>query len=72
MKKLKFESIPDYGDLMTMQVFINSVKIGAFTDYDGFGNLSTETQMSNRQLSPSQLRTRKIPKWATHIVWFNK
>jgi len=45
MKKFKLESIPDYGDHMTLEDFIEYCKHGSFIDYDGYGRYATDTQI---------------------------
>lgn len=64
--------IPSYGDLMTLQAFVNSVKDGVFIDYDGFGKYATATEMSDQIINPSDLNRARIDwKWS-HVIWFNK
>lgn len=66
--------IPDYGDHMTWETFVECVECGGFTDDDGSGDLATETQIGNQGISPSDIRRPDFvrPKWATHVVWYNK
>ena len=69
----KFESIPEYGEHMTLQEYIDCVACGGFIDYDGFGELATETQISNIKTYPSDLDDEvQWPEWCTHIMWYNK
>ena len=72
MPMLKFEPIPNYGDHMTWQAFLECVESKVFLDYDGHGDLATATQCSNRTISPSQVKDFKKPDWCTHVVWYNK
>jgi len=70
----KLEPLPDYGDHMTWESFKDSCESGGFIDDDGTGDLATATQVSGRSVSPSRAldpNWRK-PKWATHVVWYNK
>ncbi len=64
-------SIPDYGDLMTVEEFREAVKIGAFTDYDGHG-IAAKNGMCSRERHIYPSTVDQIPEDATHIVWFNK
>lgn len=64
------EHIPKYGDIMTVEEFIEACKCGAFIDYDGFGNPAKDGYMSSMIISPSRLS--QIPLDATHIVWYNR
>lgn len=57
---------------MTRQDFLDSVHCGAFIDYDGHGELATETECSNLNISPSDVDDFLWPEWATHVVWYNK
>lgn len=74
--------IPDYGDHMSLDQFIQAVDQMAFIDYDGFGKLATDDDMSNILIRPSDVFTKKektfkkkflkITEGYTHIVWFNR
>jgi hypothetical protein len=66
------ELIPDYGDHMTLEVFINACKSGGFIDYDGYGQYATETKMSNEIVCPSDIESGNINEKYTHVVWFNR
>ena len=76
------EPIPDYGDHMTLDHFIQAVDQMCFIDYDGYGYLATSDLMSRIVVSPSDVFTKKkktfkkkflkISEGFTHIVWFNK
>ena len=69
---LEFEKLPDYGDLIEKEEFIENCKARAFIDYDGNGCLASKDKMSNVRISPSQIGTFYWPEWATHVVWFNR
>ncbi len=71
-KTVTFEDLPKYGDHMTIQEFRNCCKSGLFIDYDGFGYLATKDSESNIEIRPSNLKKLKIPKWTTHVMWYNK
>ncbi len=70
--RLKMSTIPDYGDLITIEEFIATVEVGGFIDYDGFGKYATETQMSNKEIILSDVKRDKIDKSFSHVVWFNR
>ena len=74
MRPILFEPIPTYGDHMTRERFINDVASHCLIDYDGSGDLATETEASNVEIYPSTLSdpTFQWPVWATHVVWYNK
>jgi hypothetical protein len=71
-KKRVMEPIPDYGDHMTWEHFVECVESGGFIDYDGHGDLATATECSNITISPSRVQSFKKPAWATHVVWYNR
>lgn len=60
------ESVDEYfdGEVMSMKEFIDNVKLGAYTDYDGHGYLFFEGQEGTRFV-PSELKNLKVR-------WFNK
>lgn len=60
------------GHLLTWEQFVESVRAGNFIDYDGFGELATETEVSRAVVKPSTVDRIRRPKWATHVVWYNK
>jgi hypothetical protein len=59
---------------MKIEEWLAAVKAGAYIDYDGIGYLATEKEESNREVLPSNTGKRafKVPKWATHVCWYNK
>jgi len=57
---------------MTLETFIANVNCGGFIDYDGIGNYATNTQMSNIEIYPSDIKSGTYRKDFTHIVWFNR
>lgn len=71
---IKWGPIPDYGDLFTMEHWLECVKCTGFIDYDGFGDLSDGKMVSNIEVKPSDVtkRNMKFPEWATHVVWYNR
>lgn len=85
--EIKFEPLSTYGDLMTIKEFKKNVNYGGFIDYDGYGKLSNGKLVANNFIVyPSQFKRGKvhygllfetgelidIPKWATHVMWFNR
>lgn len=70
---MKTEPIPDYGDIYPLNTFIEHCKFNWFIDDDGIGRLSSETEMSDIQVSPSELVLKDFdPRGWTHVIWFNK
>ena len=50
-EELMLRDIPDYGDHMTLEDFVNSVDNGLFTDDDGHGYYANAKQMSTESYS---------------------
>jgi hypothetical protein len=72
MKAVRYsEKLPDYGDLMTVDDFKEACGVGAFIDYDGYGHPVKDGKMS-REVDVLPSKRDKIPKDATHVMWFNK
>ncbi len=69
---MKTRPIPDYGDLMTLDEFIENCEDGLFIDYDGFGHYATATEMSSIEVCPSDITTGDIRREWTHVCWFNR
>lgn len=57
---------------MPLGEFLQAVECNAFIDYDGFGELATETHCSDIEIYPSQVKETAFPDWCTHIVWYNR
>lgn len=77
-KKVNFSVTGKYGcgpegedDVYTIDEFKEMCELGAFIDYDGFGN-PVKDRLADVEIwiKPSQLN--KIPADATHIVWYNR
>ncbi len=61
---VKFKDIPKYGDLFTLEDFIKS----DLCFNDGSGYLATKDKTTAIPFYPNA----EIPKWCTHVIWFNK
>lgn len=67
------EPFPKYGDLFTLEEFINLCKTGAFIDYDGAGYYATKSRMSRSSHAiPSEICDGKIDNSWSHVMWFNR
>jgi len=62
--------LPDYGELMTRQDWLETVEGGGFIDYDGNGAPSDGKKMSRAVIYPSIAD--QLPQEATHVMWFNR
>lgn len=72
LKKPEFESIPEYGDHITLENFIYYCKNYTITSNDGCGYYATETEMTDISISPNDILRNKYRKDFTHVIWFNK
>jgi len=64
--------VPDYGDEMSLEEFIECVKEGGFIDYDGSGEYAKDGKMSGITIHPSDVKHKAIRKDFDTIIWFNK
>jgi hypothetical protein len=70
--KVKYDK-PIYkaGDKMTIKKFLKFCEEGVFIDYDGFCHLVKGNKMcGDLFVYPSERK--RIPKDATHVVWYNR
>jgi len=67
-----FKPMPDYGELIPIEGFIEEVKFGSYTPDDGSGYYAIEGLMSYKDIDWKELKTGKYDKRWTHIAWFNK
>ena len=58
--KIEWEPTHKDARVMCMDDWVASVLGMSFTDYDGFGHLATDTQISNLQVKPSYVSFGKI------------
>lgn len=65
---MNFKPNEDYGDLIPIAEWKDSVEFGAFIPYDGSGYYSNGTEYVH-ELSVWEY---PVPTWATHVLWFNK
>jgi hypothetical protein len=71
-KKPKFRPVLEVsGTLLSWDEFVDDVRNGMLEDFDGFGELATETDVSDIAVSPSDLKFFGRPEWASHVMWFN-
>ena len=65
------EEIPNYGTLYDIKSWLVRVEQKLFIDYDGFCHPVKDGKMNPHvTIYPSQWK--KLPKDATHVVWFNR
>lgn len=65
------ESLPGYGDLIPLAEYLKCVAEGGFIDYDGNGH-PVKDGMMDESITILPSKPERIPKDATHIMWFNR
>ena len=70
---MPLKPLPDYGELMPIDEFVEAVNSGMFIDDDGSGYYATAKGMSDVLALPSLVRKGIVPhRTFTHVMWFNK
>jgi len=64
--------LSEYGDVMSLENFIECVKDGGFIDYDGFGRYVIENQETDIEIYPSDVKNNAIRPNFDTIIWFNR
>lgn len=72
IREYELEEIPTYGDVMTLDYFIECVQDGGFIDYDGSGNYIKDGKMTNISIYPSDVEHGAIRREFDTIIWFNR
>ena len=72
MKCVLGDKVPEFGDLMTLQHFIECVECGGFINSDGYGTYVKNGRLTNISILPSDIRYGTIRREFTEIVWYNK
>lgn len=67
------------GNLIVIEEWLKNVKGGVFIDYDGHGEFAMQRAdgpwlTTHLSVKPSDITKFGItpPKWATHVLWFNR
>ena len=72
-KIINLQPMPDYGDLYTIDEFLDHVKSGGITDNDGSAYAALADGRTSIEVSPrGVLYGQLIGTGFTHIAWFNK
>jgi len=72
IKTPTYSEIPDFGDVMSLEDFIDNVKCGGFIDYDGSGNYVKDGMESDITIYPSDFKHGAIRTDFDTIVWYNR
>ena len=71
--KIKFNKLPDYGDLMTIEVFLKEVDDKTLINFDGTGRYAFKNKESNYRFDFDEYNIfNNYDKRFTHIMWFNR
>jgi len=68
----ELSELSEYGDVMSIEDFIDTVKSGGFIDYDGFGYYVKDDKETNIVIIPSDVKHNSIRKEFNEVIWFNR
>jgi hypothetical protein len=68
----ELSELPSYGDVMTLEHFIECVKEGGFIDYDGYGYYVKDGMETDITIHPSDIGHGAIRKEFDTIIWYNR
>lgn len=68
----ELDELPTYGDVMSLEDFIEYAKNGMFIDYDGSGDYVKNGKRTNISIYPSDVMAGMIRKDFDTIIWFNR
>ena len=63
--------VPEYGIYVSIEAFLESIEKDPQIQYNKRIYLGFEDKMTNILAKPEDIINGNIPKWTTHIVWFN-
>ena len=69
---MKLEPLPDYGDLIELNQWLEMIETDFLIDYDGYGYWATKDGMKGKVYPSDIVKGIIPPKWATHVIWFNR
>lgn len=70
--EIKYNKEPDdFGNIMTVEKWLDDCDDGYLIDYDGFCQPMKEGKVCDLFILPSERNT-LLPKDATHVIWYNK
>ena len=67
-----FTELPDFGDVMPLEDFIENVNMGGFIDYDGWGSYVRDGKKSDITINPSDVKHNSIRTDFDTIIWYNR
>jgi len=72
IQSYRLNELPDFGDVMSLEHFIECVDCGGFIDYDGFGYYVKDGKESDIEIHPSDIKYNMVRKDFDTIIWFNR
>ena len=72
IKKPTYSELSNYGDVMTLDHFIENVKSGGFIDYDGYGLYVKDDKETDIEIYPSDIKYNSVRSDFNTIIWFNR
>ncbi|MFA5366331.1 MAG: hypothetical protein WC333_00210 [Dehalococcoidia bacterium] len=68
----ELSELPDFGDVMSLDHFIECVNDGGFIDYDGYGHYVKDGKETNIEIYPSDVKYASIRLEFDTIIWYNR
>lgn len=68
----ELSDLSSYGDVMSLEDFIDCVNSGSFIDYDGHGHYVKENKETDIMIIPSDVKHNSIRKEFNEVIWFNR
>ena len=72
VREPEFSEITSRAHIMSLEDFIENVKVGNFIDYDGSGNYVRGNKESDISIYPSDVKANMIRKDFDKVAWYNK
>lgn len=64
--------LPDYGDVMSLEEFVNHCKNGNLINYDGYGRYVKDGKETDIEIYPSDVKNNYVRTEFDTIIWFNR
>lgn len=67
-----WSEIPEYGDVYTIDEFIDMCECGGFIDYDGHGNYCKDGKCTDIIIKPSDVAQGMVRSEFDSVCWYNR
>ncbi len=71
-KPYTLTELPKYGDVMSLDDFVENCECGGFINYDGYGRYVKNGKETNIEIYPSDVENKLIRTEFDTIIWFNR